>query len=79
MSIQTVRQEGRGDDAQLVVVSHEATDAQLRHGRALRGLTSSGRHVGDAGGRETSESRAQWRGVIEEYRDLLAIPADTPR
>ena len=29
VSIQTVRQEGRGDDAQLVVVSHEATDAQL--------------------------------------------------
>jgi len=29
VSIQTVRQEGRGLDAQLVVVSHEATDAQL--------------------------------------------------
>ncbi|MEQ6900106.1 homoserine dehydrogenase [Nocardioides sp. YIM 152588] len=29
VSIQTVRQEGRGDDAQLVVVSHEASDAQL--------------------------------------------------
>jgi homoserine dehydrogenase len=29
VSIQTVRQEGRGDDAQLVVVSHDATDAQL--------------------------------------------------
>lgn len=29
VSIQTVRQEGRGADAQLVVVSHEATDAQL--------------------------------------------------
>ena len=29
VSIQTVRQEGRGDDAQLVVVSHQATDAQL--------------------------------------------------
>jgi homoserine dehydrogenase len=29
VSIQTVRQEGRGDDAQLVVVSHRATDAQL--------------------------------------------------
>ncbi|WP_395692583.1 homoserine dehydrogenase [Nocardioides sp.] len=30
VSIQTVRQEGRGADAQLVVVSHESTDAQLR-------------------------------------------------
>jgi homoserine dehydrogenase len=29
VSIQTVRQEGRGADAQLVVVSHQATDAQL--------------------------------------------------
>ncbi len=29
VSIQTVRQEGRGEDAQLVVVSHHATDAQL--------------------------------------------------
>jgi homoserine dehydrogenase len=29
VSIQTVRQEGRGVDAQLVVVSHEASDAQL--------------------------------------------------
>ncbi|ABL81257.1 MULTISPECIES: homoserine dehydrogenase [unclassified Nocardioides] len=30
VSIQTVRQEGRGADAQLVVVSHESTDAALR-------------------------------------------------
>jgi len=29
VSIQTLRQEGRGADAQLVVVSHDATDAQL--------------------------------------------------
>ena len=29
VSIQTVRQEGRGAEAQLVVVSHRATDAQL--------------------------------------------------
>ena len=29
VSIQTVKQEGRGDDAQLVVVSHRATDAAL--------------------------------------------------
>ena len=28
-SIQTVRQEGRDEDAQLVVVSHTATDAAL--------------------------------------------------
>jgi homoserine dehydrogenase len=29
VSIQTVRQEGRDEDAQLVVVSHQATDRQL--------------------------------------------------
>jgi homoserine dehydrogenase len=29
VSIQTVRQEGRGDDAQLVVVTHSAPDAAL--------------------------------------------------
>jgi homoserine dehydrogenase len=29
VSIQTVRQEGRGDDAQLVVVTHPAKDAAL--------------------------------------------------
>ncbi|MFF4774798.1 homoserine dehydrogenase [Microtetraspora fusca] len=30
VSIQTVRQEGRGDDAQLVIVTHRATDAALQ-------------------------------------------------
>jgi homoserine dehydrogenase len=39
VSIQTVRQEGRDADAQLVVVSHEATDAQLAATvEALRGM-----------------------------------------
>ena len=39
VSLRTVRQEGRGDDAQLVVVSHEATDAALAATVAhLRGM-----------------------------------------
>ncbi|WP_340537998.1 homoserine dehydrogenase [Nocardioides sp. GXZ039] len=39
VSIQTMRQEGRGDDAQLVLVSHGATDAQLSDTVAhLRGM-----------------------------------------
>jgi homoserine dehydrogenase len=39
VSIKTVRQEGRGEDAQLVVVSHHATDAQLSATvDALRGM-----------------------------------------
>jgi homoserine dehydrogenase len=44
VSIQTVRQEGRGDDAQLVVVSHAATDADLAATvSTLRGMS----HVRD--------------------------------
>ncbi|MFT4011481.1 MAG: homoserine dehydrogenase [Nocardioidaceae bacterium] len=39
VSIQTVRQEGRGDDAQLVVVSHRAKDSALSATvEALRGM-----------------------------------------
>ena len=41
------------------------------------------RHLGDAGrGRGANEPCAhgrQWRGVIEEYRDRLDLPAGTPR
>jgi homoserine dehydrogenase len=47
VSIQTVRQEGRGDDAQLVVVTHSAPDAALaatveglRSMSIVRGVTS---------------------------------------
>jgi homoserine dehydrogenase len=39
VSIQTVRQEGRGNDAQLVVVSHRASDEALSATvQALRGM-----------------------------------------
>ena len=55
VSIQTVRQEGRDEDAQLVVVSHQATDAQLaatvEHLRGqsfVREVTSVMRVEGDA-------------------------------
>jgi homoserine dehydrogenase len=37
VSIQTVRQEGRGDEAQLVIVTHKATDAALA--RTVEGLS----------------------------------------
>ncbi len=41
VSIQTVRQEGRGDDAQLVVVSHSASDADLAATvETLRGMAN---------------------------------------
>jgi homoserine dehydrogenase len=40
VSIQTLRQEGRGADAQLVIVTHDATDAQLSGTvERLRGLS----------------------------------------
>ncbi|WP_121258078.1 homoserine dehydrogenase [Nocardioides ferulae] len=55
VSIQTVRQEGRDLDAQLVVVSHEATDAQLsatvetlRHLEIVREVTSVMRVEGES-------------------------------
>jgi homoserine dehydrogenase len=55
VSIQTVRQEGRGADAQLVVVSHQASDAQLaatveqlREMTIVREVTSVMRVEGDA-------------------------------
>ncbi|WP_241153704.1 homoserine dehydrogenase [Nocardioides pantholopis] len=55
VSIQTVRQEGRDLDAQLVVVSHEATDAQLsatvaslREMETVREVTSVMRVEGEA-------------------------------
>ncbi|MCW2939636.1 MAG: Homoserine dehydrogenase [Actinomycetia bacterium] len=38
VSIQTVRQEGRGDEAQLVIVTHKATDAALA--RTVEGLSA---------------------------------------
>jgi homoserine dehydrogenase len=54
VSIQTVRQEGRGKDAQLVIVSHTATDAalattveRLRELDMVRDVTSVMRVEGD--------------------------------
>ena len=84
VSIQTVKQEGRGDDAQLVVVSHRATDAALaatvEHLRGMdivRDVTSVMRVEGDARA-EWRAATHQWRGVIEEYRDLLDLPDGHP-
>ena len=38
VSIQTVRQNGRGDDAELIVMTHKATDAALA--KTVEGLKS---------------------------------------
>ena len=78
VSIQTVRQEGRDEDAQLVVVSHQASDRQLaetveslRRMEFVREVTSVMRVEGEC-------RMSQWRGVIEEYRPLLDLPPDIP-
>ena len=92
VSIQTVRQEGRGDDAQLVVVSHRATDAALsatvetlRGMPEVRDVSSVMRVEGEATSERadrldaaTPHDAHQWRGVIEEYRDWLPLPDGTP-
>ena len=84
VSIQTMRQEGRGEDAQLVVVSHDATDAALSATvERLRGLScvrevTSVMRVEGVGSTERWSGR-QWRGVIEEYRDAARPDPRRPR
>ena len=71
-------------DAQLVVVTHTATDAALsatvdglREMDIVRDVS-----VGDAGRRASRMTQNiglhQWRGVIEEYRDRLPVIDETP-
>ena len=64
VSIQTVRQEGRGDDAQLVVVSHRASDADLAATvETLRGMANvRDVSVGDAGGGRSGMTTGRPRG-----------------
>ena len=84
VSIQTVRQEGRGDDATLVVVTHAAH--RRRAARDRRGAARAGHRPrgdqGDAGRREATNERqprpTSGAGVIEEYRDRLPVPTATP-
>ena len=94
VSIRTVRQEGHGDDASLVVVTHTATDAalQARRRAAARARHRARRRVRDAGGGLDPVSQtmteagmtvmtgawAGWRGLIEQYRDRLAVTPATP-
>ena len=51
VSIQTVRQEGRGDDAQLVVVTHTAPRRRAGGDRRRAAVDAdrARRHLGDAG------------------------------
>ena len=85
VSIQTVRQEGRGDDAH---AGHRHAHAPRtprcpRPSSTLRGLdvvrdvASVMRVEGDWHDGPSTATR-QWRGVIEEYRDRLPVADATP-
>jgi threonine synthase len=85
VSLRTVRQEGHGDDASLVVVTHTATDAalqavvdDLRRLDSVRAVASVMRVEGRAAVTAPVLARAGWRGLIEEYRDRLPVTATTP-
>ena len=82
VSIKAVHQEGRGEDATLIIVTHTARESALaRDGRRP------GRHGGRQGGRQRAARRGRggrvspssrvWRGVIGEYGARL--PADRSR
>ena len=92
VSIQAVRQTSRGDEALLVIVTHEARDADLAAtilelAGASRCQGGGERDAGRRGGRSVMTSpqavavtgaRAPWRGVITEYRDRLPVTAGMP-
>ncbi len=84
VSIQTVRQEGRGDAATLVLVTHAATDAALdAHRRTklaqmafVRRAASVMRVEGDDAVTDVQvpmRTRVRGRGLIEAYRDRLPV------
>ena len=82
VSIQTVRQEGRGDAATLVLVTHTATDAAVCAGRSselsrmpfVRRAASVMRVEGvRLTGERTRDVATLWPGVIEAYRARLPV------
>ena len=85
VSISTVRQDGHGDAATLVIVTHSAPDARLSATiSALRDMPGGPRrHQRPArGGTVVSHARGTfspgWRGLIEDYRSLLPVSGATP-
>ncbi len=81
VSIKSVWQEGTGDDARLVFITHRAREGPFQHAVGeLRGLA--GRRRGaerpSGRGRGVGAMAHLWRGVIEEYRDRLPVTASTP-
>ena len=86
VSIERVWQEGFGEEAALVFITHRAQEAALPGDgdRAPRPrLRSRGRQPAPRGGRGVSPEPVmhgahQWRGLIEEYRDRLPVSDATP-
>ena len=92
VSIQAVRQTSRGDEALLIIVTHEASGRRPRGDDsrtqgASRRQGGGERDAGRRGGRSVMTSsqavavtgaRAPWRGVITEYRDRLPVTAGMP-
>ena len=85
VSIETVRQDGHGDDAALVVVTHQATEASLAAVEALRATDVvrevSQRHAGRRGLTvPTSEvSSATTRGAASSRSTATGCPSARPR
>lgn len=84
VSIDTVRQQGKDGEADLVVVTHRAPDAALsgtvealRKLDTVRGVASIMRVEGSKGPMTTNGTH-QWRGIIEEYRERLPVTDTTP-
>ena len=81
VSIKSVWQEGTGDDAQLVFITHRAREGPFQQAVGeLRGLAGRRARCGASfASRPRSRRVAQlWRGVIEEYRDRLPVTDATP-
>ena len=83
VSIQSMQQQGQGDDARLIFVTHLAREADLR-GDDPRGRASStpvhARRLGAARrrGRRVSTTAPRWPGLIEAYREHLPVTDATP-
>ena len=80
VSIERVWQEGSGDEATLVFITHRTQEGAFQKTRAgAEGAPgrARGREPPARGGRGVSGAH-QWRGVIEEYRGRLPVSDDTP-
>ncbi len=84
VSIETLRQEGHGDDASLEIVTHDALESCTGRDvhQSSRARLGPSDHLDHAGGGRMSpvltQATRQWRGIIDEYRDRLPVTEATP-